>query len=322
MSFPSPSTLRQAPGALLACLAALALTAPRAAAAPPAAPAEQMMIVQYVGNEKGKEMGQNVMLVAVRPPGARSPVVLAVPNQDPKKPDYNPIQRVVDGLNALKPDDYFQAFIRPSMNKTQKPSLIDVRPYTVKPGELEPNVYVFQIHAPQQEGGRTFMGVVLMKLGEQITAAVPTVKTESGNLVPDEKMIASFESFKKDQPVEVTFASTGKIPVIATIDPYAPPEAATFVKVTEADVDGHKAEAVELTVGGKPVTAILTGRSLGKKWVSDPKLASSVKRLKPDQQIEARLVNAGDKTWLRYFKLDTGKKPGAADDKMPAKDKK
>jgi hypothetical protein len=252
-------------------------------------------------------------------------LVLAVPSKDPKKSDYAPIDKVADAVKGLKQDDYIMIEVKKGQNASQKTSLHSVKPYTPKAGEMEENVYIYQIHARQQEGGKDFIGVVLMKMGETVTAQVPMVKTESGGSAPDQKMIASFDGYKKDQPVEVTFATKGKNPVIATIDPYAQPEPAKFVKMTEVDVDGQKAEAVELTVKDKPVTAILTGKvAPNKKWAPDAKLASQTKRLKPDQAIDARLVKDGDKTWLRYFTIEKEKKGGAAvaDEKMAAKDDK
>jgi hypothetical protein len=64
-------------------------------------------------------------------------------------------------------------------------------------------------------------------------------------------------------------------------------------------------------VKGKPVTAVVTGKMQGKKWVADPKVVQMVKRLKPDQAIEARLVSEGDKTWLRYFNFEKEEKTAA-----------
>ena len=315
---PMPSKVRVACACLCAAFAA-ALAAPPVASAAPATEPETR-IVQYMGNEKGNELGKQSMIVYVKPAGAASsrPMQLAVPNKD-NKPEYAPDGRIADAVKDLKPNDYIQVEIIPPPNRSQRATLKSVKSYTPREGELEPNVYIFMASSRRQEGGRDFIGVVLMKLGETIVAAVPMLKTESGGMVPDEKMIASFETFKKDQPVEVEFSSAGRPPTIATIDPYAQPESATFVKMTEVDIDGQKADAMELTVKGKPVTAILSGKMLGKKWVPQPKLASLSKKLKPDQEVTIRLVNDGDKTWVRYFDID--KKPAAAgDDKTAAKD--
>jgi len=285
------------------------------AAAPFAAAAEepQRMVVQYIGHEQGVDQGKKVMLVSVRPPSTRNTVTLAVPNKDEKKADYNPIDQVANPIKDVKADDYIEIELRTSSNRTQRPMIASMKRYKPAEGELIPNVYLFLNSAPHQEAGKTFTGVVLRKLGETITAAVP------GGGSPDAKMMATLEGVKSQQPVEVTFASKGKTPLIATIDPYAPPEKATVVKTTEVDVEGQRADAVELTVKGKPVTAIVTGKMQGKKWVPDAKVAQMVKRLKPDQVIEARLVTEGDKTWLRYFNPEKEEKATAASDKKPLK---
>lgn len=278
-----------------------------ALAAPPRAEDPERMVVQYLGNEQGVDLGKKVMLVTVRPYGSRGAVTLPVPNKDEKKADYNPIDAVANPIKDLKPDQYIEIEVRGGgANRSQRPMLASLKPYKTAEGELVPNVYLYQVSAPHQEAGKTYTGVVLRKLGETITAAVP------GGGSPDPKMMATLDSVKAQQPVEVTFVSKGKIPLIATIDPYAPPEKATVVKATEVEVEGQKADAVELTVKGKPVTAIVTGKMQGKKWVPDARVVQMVKRLKPDQAIEARLVNEGDKTWLRYFTLEKETKAGAS----------
>jgi len=244
------------------------------------------MVVQYLGNEQGVDQAKKVMLVTVRPYGGRGTVTLPVPNKDDKKVDYNPIDAVANPIKEVKAEQYIEIEVHGGgANKSQRPMLASVKPYKPAEGELVPNVYLFLNSAPHQEAGKTYTGVVLRKLGETITAALP------GGGSPDPKMMATLDAVKSQQAVEVTFASKGKIPLISTIDPYAPPEKATVVKTTEVEVEGQKADAVELTVKGKPVTAIVTGKMQGKKWVPDSHVAQMVKRLKPDQPIEARLVN-------------------------------
>ncbi len=305
------------------CLLAAAL-APRgiAAAAPNDPPEPQIMVVQYVGNEQGNNLGKKVMLVYVRPVGKKSTIPLAVPSRDEKKSDYAPIAAVADVVNDLKPNDFIAAEILPGRPRM---TLKSVKLYEPKAGELVPDVYLFQNTFRKAEGSKDFIAVVLTKMGQDTTAAVPMLKNEAGGMAPDEKMIASMEKMKLNDPVEVTFSSKGRTPTIKTLDPWKAPEPATFVKLAEADHNGAKVPAVELLVAGKPVTALLSGTLAGKRWVADRALDRDVKMLEKgrltaekkgepaEQPVMARVVDDGSGTmWLRKIeKAEPGDAPAA-----------
>jgi hypothetical protein len=69
--------------------------------------------------------------------------------------------------------------------------------------------------------------------------------------------------------------------------------------VTEQDVDGQKAPAVELERDGKSVTAVVAGKLQGKRWVPDPKVLAAAKKLKPDAEVVFRARDDDGKLWLK-----------------------
>lgn len=293
------------PSRMLLCLYSALLLCSEAALAQNA---NVVKVVQFGGAKNGQSAGKQVMLVIVAPIGTRRAITLAVPNKE-DKPQANPKDEIANVVKGLKPGDLVKIEVEPPTVPRGIPGLKSIAVYEPKPGELQPNVYVYEISSPRQEAGKRFTGVVLTRLGETTVGAVPP---------GDDAMEEFLVELKPGTLVEVNFQSKGKYPTIATIDPYQEMEPATFVAQAEAEVEGEKVPAIEIKLASQPepIKAILTGKQAGKRWVPEPKLASTIKRLKPDQELMVRVVKVGDNWWLRRFTASKPPKGGAA---KPAK---
>jgi hypothetical protein len=90
------------------------------------------------------------------------------------------------------------------------------------------------------------------------------------------------------------------VPVLVNLERYAPPQTGKFVKLSEEDVaDGQKGSAVKIEQDGKTVKALVPGRLVNKKWVSDPKVMGAARKLKADAEVVYRARKDGDKLWLK-----------------------
>jgi len=114
--------------------------------------------------------------------------------------------------------------------------------------------------------------------------------------------------------VEATINPQGNYLFITSLDEYQAPRPATLTKITEADLDGAKVPAVELSENGTAVTLMLPGKLVGKRWVPDAALLSATKRLKPGAAVVFKTRDADQKTYLRAI----GPAPKEAAKKEPA----
>ena len=247
--------------------------------------------------EKFNYQGKKVLLLGIEPVAGGKPMELIVANHDMNKPDYNPVVNT-DHVNALGKGDTIKVTLDDSK---PRPFVRDIDKYDLKPGEEEPGTFVFENTFPKTEGKVTYTAVVLSKLDEFKTLAVQQKKDKEGNSGPDAAVMDVVNSLKTGDVVEADVRE-GRTPVLVAIEKYTPAQTAKFLKVSEAEVEGQKAPAVELEVDGKPVTAVVQGELKNKRWVSDSKVLGAAKKFKPETEVVYRAREADGKVWLKEIK--------------------
>ena len=308
-------------GVLCVCLCSFVTSAlaalPAAAAqkksqeeAPPAPP----VVIKYLGSQKTRQMGKEVLMVSgVTAIGGRQ-VTLAIRNKDKDK--YSPDERMDEAVKGAKPGDYL---LTETKMEDYKLWLTRLEPYKAKEGEEQPNNFIFDDTYPTKDksGEKEVQTVALKKFGNHIEAVLAMKRDEaSKQMVTDPDLLATVGKFKKGDIVEAEIR-TGKPPVIQTIDPYKPAQEAKMVKMAEGDVaEGVKGPAVELDQGGKPVTVLIPGRLVGQKWAPDMKMAGLAKNIKPGTSVMFRTRESDGKNFLKDIQ-PAAKAPSAAKEKAP-----
>jgi hypothetical protein len=282
---------------LAAVLASLTLFA----AARPAAAQEKKKIhavVRYVAHQEDgryRYQGKPLMVLAVESLDGRQAELL-VPNRDMSKNDrIDPLPRVLDTVRALKKGDPIRIELDDSK---PRPFVVDVKPYKLKPGETDPKAYVFENSYRKEEGRSSYTAVVLSRFDEHTTYAVQQKRDKDGDMSSDPAIIELLPKLKTGDVVEAEI-KPGPTPLLTSLERYAMPQNGKFVKLTEQDVEGQKAPAVELEREGKPVTAVVVGKLQGKRWVPDQRVLAAAKRLKPDAEVVFRARDDGGKLWLK-----------------------
>jgi hypothetical protein len=259
------------------------------------------MVVRYVGHQddgKFKYQGKQVMLLAFEPLEGGRPVELVVPNRDmgARGNKFDPIPQVADVVRGLKKGDTF----RIELDDTKpRPFVTYARPYKLKPGESDPNAYIFENTFRKEEGRSSYTAVVLSRFDEHTTVAVQQKRDKEGDMASDTAILDLLQKLKTGEVVEAQIQGGGRTPILTGLERYAPPQTGKFVKLSEQDVEGQKAPAVELERDGKPVTAVVAGKLQGKRWVADAKVLGAAKRLKPDAEVVFRARDDDGKLWLK-----------------------
>ena len=247
--------------------------------------------------EKFNYQGKKVLLLGIEPVAGGKPMELIVANHDMNKPDYNPVVNT-DHVNALSKGDTIKVTLDDSK---PRPFVRYIDKYNLRPGEEEPGTFVFENTFPKTEGKITYTAVVLSKFDEFKTLAVQQKKDKEGYSGPDDAVMDVVNSLKTGDVVEADVRE-GRTPVLVAIEKYTPLQTGKFLKVSDSDVDGQKAPAVELEVEGKPVTAVVQGELKNKRWVSDTKVLGVAKKLKPETEVVYRAREADGKVWLKEIK--------------------
>ena len=271
------------------------------------------MVVRYVGHTtegQFKYQGKNVMLLAVEPLEGGRQVELIVPNRDMgarSDNKFDPVPQVADSLGGVKRGDTIKIEVEHSQ---PKPFVTYAKPYKLKPGEEDPRAWVFENSFRKEEGRSTYTAVVLSRFDEHKTVAVQQRRDKDGDMVSDGALLELLQNLKAGELVEAEIRDARPVPFLTSLERYAPPQTGKFLKMTEQEVEGQKAPAVELERDGKPVTAVVSGKLQGKRWVPDGKVVSAAKKLKPEAEVVFRVRDDGGKLWLK----DITPAPKAADE--------
>ena len=255
--------------------------------------------VDHVDDGKVRYLGKPTMVLRVEPLEGGGPIDLYVPNRgqgDIRNDKYDPIPQVAETVRDLKRGDV----IKIELDHTKpRPFVREADRYQLKPGESEPNVYVFKSNFRKEDGRSNYMAVVLSRFDEQTTVAVQQKRDREGDMVSEPAILELLQKLRAGELVEAEIKEGGRTPVLTSLERYAPPQTAKFVRMSEAEVEGQKAPAVELQRGDKTLSATIVGKMQGKRWSPDSRVLSAAKKLKPDNEVVFRVRDDDGKLWLK-----------------------
>lgn len=211
---------------------------------------------------------------------------LAIPNTT-NAGKTEPDQTMFDIAKAAKPGDMFEI----TMNKTAGKWIIgSFQKYELKPGEDEPNVYVF--------GGKTTAGeqsaITVTKFGQSSTLVVPNKKGADGKMAPDAEIAAKIDALTSGASIEVQIEKSGNAHIIRGLKPYVAPQRVELVKVIREKVGDKDATGIETKDNGKIF--------VNPKSKDMATLVNKVKSYKPGQALMVKTETEGDTTWLTDVK--------------------
>lgn len=284
---PPPASLR-----MLVCAVALAGLARQA----PAQDKWTYKVVKYVAHqERARYQGKQVLALGVEPLEGGRTLELIVANKDMNRQEYDPVPQAADTVRYLKPGDVIKIELD---NGKPQPLVRSVKRYKLKPGEDEPNTYVYENSFPKNDGRNSYTAVVLSRYDQQTTVAVQQRRDKEGGMASDPEIISTIEKLKPGEMV-VAEVKEGRTPVLTGIDRYVAPQKGKFVKLEEGDVEGQKGMVATLEREGKTVTAAVPGKLQNKRWVNDSKVLAEARKLKPNSEVVYRAREEGKTLWLK-----------------------
>ncbi len=243
----------------LLSFAATGLLIGHAFAAPPAPqPGETTTaLFRYIDKPgKGIYFGKTVPMISMaKLPGGQKVTLVC---SDDSKPSEAP-SWFSSLIKDCKPGDVFEVKYAED-KKTKQDVMSDMKVYEMKPGEDDPNVFIFDKVIDPPKGDKTGINAIgVTKFRENVNFLIPAVRGTDGKLGPNESMMKTVKAFKSGDSVEIQSVQyqPGKM-AIKTIKKYEPPRWARFVKLTKQTVEGQgELTAVEVDAYGNTLTLVI-----------------------------------------------------------------
>ena len=238
---------------LLAATMGMSIRGASAAAPTPQLGDSTTALFRYIDKPgKGPYFGKTVPMISMTklPNGPKVSLVCS----DDAKPTDQP-SWLAELVKNAKKDDVFEVKFAVE-KKTKQAVMSNMTVYEMKPGEDEPNVFVFdKIKDPPKgdKSGMTPIGVT--KFRENVEFVIPAVRGSNGKLGPNEDLLKAVKAFKSGDSVEIQYV-TGKM-TVKSIKKYAPPRWARFVKLTKETVGEQELKAVEVDAYGNTLTLVV-----------------------------------------------------------------
>ena len=226
-----------------------------------------------------------------------------IANTNEKKNSYSPLPKVSAFLAQAQAGDLIDIVCIAPKNANDLIQIKSLEPYKAKPGENDPNGYVFVESFTHKTGDKTFNLVTVSKYLQKTTLNIPTHPDANGDAVPDDVLLGIADKLKAGQSVYAAYTGTGDDATLALLAPWANHFTGKFVRLDPSatvDSNGDTGPAVELTdAKGKKVTALIPGTVIGKKWVANSTVLEKARPLKADADVDFITAASGDKRiWL------------------------
>jgi hypothetical protein len=182
-------------------------------------------------------------------------------------------------LKTSKKGDVFKVHYAAVKNAKKMFVMQNMEAYEAKPGENEPNVFIFgKVGAGDEKSGNTPLAVT--KFGLPFEFLIPGARGSDNKMVPNEEMMSIVSALKADDPVEILPGrpvkfGKGTVATVRSIKKFDLPKWAKFVKLTKQTVDGKELNAVEVDAYGNSSTLVM----------KDSALMGTLRPLKPDALI-------------------------------------
>ena len=254
---------------------------------------DETTVAKFRGASRSMLNGRTYLVVSVEGPGGQIARV-AIPNKGGNRVQYDPDNHLSDAVQDLKSGDLVEISVE--MPHLGRPAMLrSIKPYELKPGEDQPNGYVFAGTDEKQSGSSTQTIVELTKLGQKFKVSVARTKSAAGDYESDPKIVSDLAQFKEGDSVFAEISGG----TLVTIEPYTEPQLGKLIKIDETEVDGHKVKTAHIDQDGKTIDAMVPGKMNGRTWSADTMVLRELSRLKPGEQVQFRAKDDSGKSWIR-----------------------
>ena len=161
---------------------------------------DETTVAKFRSASRSMLNGRTYLVVSVEGPGGQVARV-AIPNKGGNRVQYDPDNHLADAVQDLKPGDLVEISVE--MPRLGRPAMLrSIKPYELKPGEDQPNGYVFAGTDEQQSGSSTQTIVELTKLGQKIKVSVARTKSAAGAYEADPKIVSDLAQFKEGKTID------------------------------------------------------------------------------------------------------------------------
>ena len=253
---------------------------------------DETTVAKFRSASRSMLNGRTYLVVSVEGPGGQV-ARLAIPNKGGRV-QYDPDNHLADAVQDLKSGDLVEISVE--MPHLGRPAILrSIKPYELKPGEDQPNGYVFAGTDEKQSGSSTQTIVELTKLGQKFKVSVARTKSAAGAYESDPKIVSDLAQFKEGDSVFAEISGG----TLVTIEPYTEPQLGKLIKIDETEVDGHKIKTAHIDQDGKTIDAMVPGKANGRAWSPDTMITRQLSRLKPGEQVQFRTKDDSGKSWIR-----------------------
>jgi hypothetical protein len=149
-------------------------------------------------------------------------------------------------VKKSKPGDVYEVNYAVATEGKQ-PVLDRMTEYELKPGEDEPNVFIFEKIKDEKTGAFT-----VSKFRTDAEFMLPQARV-AGKMAPREDLLKLLQGLKSGRTIEIQFVQNK----IKSIKKYEAPKWAKFTKLTTQEVDGKNLKAVEVDAYGNNLTLVI-----------------------------------------------------------------
>ncbi|QOV90139.1 hypothetical protein [Humisphaera borealis] len=300
------------------------------------------LVIKLESAQKGKHMGEDVLLVTGTEPLSGQKRVFAVENERPQNPKdppkYAPNPRIKENLDKVKPGEFLKVEPKAPSGRwggatygntsssggygrnNNAPAPVEwldkAEGYLISEHETEPGTFVFDgafLDDLAVDGQKIEVySIELIKLGRVFKCLAPMIN-DGKKMVPDPAIMAIGDELMKKEKgkekkaskavIEATINPQGDYLFVTSLDAYQAPRTGILNKLVDADIDGNKGQAIEVDEGGKTLTLVLPGKLVGKKWTTDFGMLAFAKKAKPGTPIVFKTRDTETKSYLRALEL-------------------
>ncbi|HUT61984.1 MAG TPA: hypothetical protein VNA25_29450 [Phycisphaerae bacterium] len=257
-------------------------------------------VVRFGGTREGRAWNRPVLMLVYGPVSAGRPAAAIIPNTNPRENRLNPSEVIMNVVKELKRGDLIEVTVAEFMGNSL---LRSVRRYDLKPGENEPNVFVFEKMVQEKLGRQEYDGIVVSKYGSPQTVLIPIRKNKEGKPASDEQLLEAARQFKEGDSVELEVQAAGRTVMLKSIYRYEPPKRGTFVRIVQQKVNDEDCMGIEIQGEDGNQVVLIPNNQIGRgKPFPDRQLAGQARSLRPGKAFLYKTRQDDKGTWLRQIR--------------------
>jgi hypothetical protein len=220
----------------------------------------QTAVCRFHGIDNSSYAGRPVLVISVSKAANKGDnLKLAVPNQSVDDRKVNPPMEVSELVKKCKQGDFLDVSYRMDGDR---PVLDRLAAYEIKPGEEEPNVFIFGGTKDEKAGTKEIPCITVTKFRVEGEFQLPQARVD-GKMAVKPEIAKVVDGLKSGDLVEI-LATPGKpFPMVRSIKVFEPPKWGKFVRLDKQTVGEQELNAVHVDSYGNGVTLVIAKKDAG-----------------------------------------------------------